>query len=294
MSVLNHQFSVDVAKEVGINSAIIMNHIVFWVDHNKSTGRAYNEGKFWTYATMKAIKSHFPYLTTKQVRTALDRLKEAGYLEVGNFNKSPYDRTAWYTLTPKASITYGLFVERTDEVLEEDLEVTSESLTSAPQGKSSIRYINKDKEEDSNSNSEKIAAEPQDNLSPNNPTPKDTQERKKSSAKRKKERYASDYKSDDPNHQTYKEFIDWVHEECADVVKIGDPPTVSSFNEYLKTTTLAHMKECVYAMDNSKSFAKNNKHWGKTLLNWVRRGYHKPDSPKNYNPNQITRNFKTL
>lgn len=96
-----HCFDVDIAKECGINAAIIYENIKFWVLHNEKSGKNFKEEKYWMYSTQKELSEQFEYLSVKQVRTALEKLEAAGYIIKGNFNRSGYDRTAWYTITEK-------------------------------------------------------------------------------------------------------------------------------------------------------------------------------------------------
>ena len=93
-----HSFSPSVAKEVGINAATILYNIEFWIEKNKANNKHLYDGCYWTYNSVKAFESLFPYLTTKQIRTALDKLESSGYIKTGNYNKSNYDRTKWYSL----------------------------------------------------------------------------------------------------------------------------------------------------------------------------------------------------
>ena len=48
---------------------------------------------------MKKFSEYFPYLTEKQVRTALSMLEKEGVIKTGNYNKVAFDRTKWYTIT---------------------------------------------------------------------------------------------------------------------------------------------------------------------------------------------------
>lgn len=97
-----HYFDTEVAADVGINAAVLYSHIKFWIEHNKKTGKNFKEGKTWTYSTQKELSEQFEYLSVKQVRTALEKLEAAGYIIKGNFNRSGYDRTCWYSLGEKA------------------------------------------------------------------------------------------------------------------------------------------------------------------------------------------------
>ncbi len=104
-----HNFKVSFAsmilpdgKAVGIDNAVFLQDIAYWCDYNKSSGSNYHEGRYWTYSTMDAISERHPYWTKKQVRRIIERCKEIGFLLVGNYNKSSYDRTIWYSVSDEA------------------------------------------------------------------------------------------------------------------------------------------------------------------------------------------------
>lgn len=98
---VKHHFSVSVAVEVGVNAAVVLENIAFWVRANRRAGRHHHDGKHWTYGSTRHFAELFDYLTEKQVRGAMDKLITCGYVETGNFNRSAYDRTRWFTLTEK-------------------------------------------------------------------------------------------------------------------------------------------------------------------------------------------------
>jgi len=95
---MNHQFDIDDARKYGVNSAIILNNIRFWVAKNKANKKHLHEGSYWTYNSIKAFSELFPYLTEKQIRTALGNLESHGIISKGNFNENKYDRSNWYCL----------------------------------------------------------------------------------------------------------------------------------------------------------------------------------------------------
>ena len=97
-----HSLDVEIAKEVGANSALIFNHFLHWITKNKANGDNFYEGRYWTYASNKSLEDLFPYFTTAQIRTAIKNLKDKDLILIGNFNKSSYDRTTWYSLTDYA------------------------------------------------------------------------------------------------------------------------------------------------------------------------------------------------
>ena len=94
-----HSFSVGVACKVGINAAIMVQNIYFWVTKNEANGKSYHDGRYWTYNSVKAFSELFPYMSKGQIDGALKKLEAEGYIVSGNYNQSKYDRTKWYALT---------------------------------------------------------------------------------------------------------------------------------------------------------------------------------------------------
>ena len=97
----DYHFKGSIAKEVGVDGAIMLNHLQYWILHNKAHETNFYDGEYWTYSTRKALCEIFPFWTEKQIRRILDNLIKDGYLKTGNYNKIGYDRTLWYTLTDK-------------------------------------------------------------------------------------------------------------------------------------------------------------------------------------------------
>lgn len=92
-----NSFRTDIANLVGVPAAVIYQNIYFWCEKNKANKKNTHDGKIWTYNSTRAFAEQFSYLTDRQIRTALDKLEEAGLIISGSFNKSSYDRTKWYT-----------------------------------------------------------------------------------------------------------------------------------------------------------------------------------------------------
>ncbi len=93
-----HTFDPEIAVQVGINAAVVYRNLVFWVRHNEANGRNFHEGRYWTYNSLAAFDEQFPYLTAKQIRTALEKLVEAGLILKGNFAEDRFKRANWYAL----------------------------------------------------------------------------------------------------------------------------------------------------------------------------------------------------
>lgn len=94
-----HHFCVEAAEQYGVNCALLLHHIDYWVEYNRKAKKHYHDGLYWTYGSVKKFSEYFPYLTEKQVRTALSMLEKEGVIKTGNYNKVAFDRTKWYTIT---------------------------------------------------------------------------------------------------------------------------------------------------------------------------------------------------
>lgn len=96
---MTHSFDVEIAKVYGVNAAILLNHIVFWVQKNQANRRNFYDGTYWTYNSRSAFAEIFPYMSERQIKTALDKLIDAGIIRTGNYNQDARDRSLWYALT---------------------------------------------------------------------------------------------------------------------------------------------------------------------------------------------------
>lgn len=94
-----HHFNTKIAEIVGVNAAVIFENIHFWIEKNRANEKHYYDGCYWTYNSKKAFIQQFPYFTERQIEYALRKLIDGGYVITGNYNKSAYDRTLWYSIT---------------------------------------------------------------------------------------------------------------------------------------------------------------------------------------------------
>lgn len=87
------------ARELGLNEALVLQQINYWIEINKKSGKNYHDGKYWTYNSIRAWQENdFDYMSFDTVKRTFSKLEKAGYLLVGNYNKDPRDKTKWYTI----------------------------------------------------------------------------------------------------------------------------------------------------------------------------------------------------
>ena len=83
------------AREIGLNEALILQQINYWIEINKKSGKNYHDGKYWTYNSIRAWQENdFDYMSFDTVKRTFSKLEKAGYLLV----KDPRDKTKWYTI----------------------------------------------------------------------------------------------------------------------------------------------------------------------------------------------------
>lgn len=93
-------FDSRIAKEFGVNAAVLFQNIAYWVVRNRSNQREGNlhDGKYWTYNTIQSYIELFPFMTRYSIEKALKDLADRDMIVIGEFNDKPFDRTKWYTL----------------------------------------------------------------------------------------------------------------------------------------------------------------------------------------------------
>lgn len=101
-----HSFDPRIAAKVGVNAAVLYQNIVWWCEKNAANNNNEHDGRHWTYNSVKAWSALFPYMSQKQIRTALDRLEAEGLVLSGIYNKMGKDRTKWYAANVDAILPH--------------------------------------------------------------------------------------------------------------------------------------------------------------------------------------------
>lgn len=110
-------FDVQVAKVVGVEEAILFNHISWWCSKNRENGTEHHlhEGTYWTYLTKRELSEHFGFWSAAQIKRMLSKLLKNEYIRKGSFNRKGYDKTLWYTPTYETSAWIGMSIS-TEEI----------------------------------------------------------------------------------------------------------------------------------------------------------------------------------
>lgn len=111
---MDYSFNSEIAEAVGVDCAVFIHNLYWWIRKNEANGRHYYNGKTWTYNSYEAFTNLFPFWTGKQVRRIIAKLKDDGYIFIDNFNSDKRDRTQWYALSQDVYDIYSGIPKRED------------------------------------------------------------------------------------------------------------------------------------------------------------------------------------
>lgn len=95
------------AAVYGMEEAVFLDAIMFWYRANRGDNRNFYDGRWWTYNSVKAYESIFPWWNAGQIRRIIARCREKGALLAGDYNEDRRDRTAWYSPSDELLAMYG-------------------------------------------------------------------------------------------------------------------------------------------------------------------------------------------
>lgn len=105
---MKHLFDVEIAKSYGIDVAVFLENLSFWIIKNQANKEHFHDGRYWTYNSLDAFTVIFPYLSKKQIRRIIDKSFKEDLIVKGNYNQIGYDRTVWYSLSDKGHALFGM------------------------------------------------------------------------------------------------------------------------------------------------------------------------------------------
>lgn len=91
-------FNVAVAQKYGVDAAIVIQNLYWWISKNQANDKHYHDGRTWTYNSIKAFVKQFPFWSEPKIRRLLKNMEAQGVLHIANYNSNTYDRTQWYAL----------------------------------------------------------------------------------------------------------------------------------------------------------------------------------------------------
>lgn len=96
---MEHYFNTKLAERYGIEEAIIINHLYFWIHTNEANNEMEKNGRTWCYMSAKGMEKYLPYMNSQKIRRILVKLEELGKIHINKFNISAMNQTLWYAFT---------------------------------------------------------------------------------------------------------------------------------------------------------------------------------------------------
>lgn len=104
----------------GLNKAIVLNQLSYWLGINEKAKRNFKDGYFWMYDSYaKWAKRDFPFWSADTVKRAFVALEKDGIVISANYNSFKVDKTKWYRIDYK----------RLQEVIDTVIEYRKEHFT---------------------------------------------------------------------------------------------------------------------------------------------------------------------
>tara|TARA_R110002096_G_scaffold212268_1_gene399646 strand:+ start:318 stop:1088 length:771 start_codon:yes stop_codon:yes gene_type:complete len=101
---MEYSFNTEHAERYGVSEAIVIRNLLYWISKNKANNKNEFDGYTYTYNSVKAFTTLFPFWSERQIGRILKSLEEQNVIKIGNFNKAKYDRTKWYAFVDYNSI----------------------------------------------------------------------------------------------------------------------------------------------------------------------------------------------
>ena len=136
---MDYSFNSQVAQIYGVDGAIFIHNLYWWIVKNEANGRHHYDGRTWTYNSMKAFSDLFPFWTKRQIERISKNLEDRGAIHVGNFNKDGFDRTQWYALDETVYCIYA----NGDTHVTDPLHPCTQTVTPIPDSKPDNKPDNK-------------------------------------------------------------------------------------------------------------------------------------------------------
>jgi len=89
----------ELACLIGLNEAIVLQQLHYWIEKNKATNTNFHDGRYWTYGTVQQYRDRdFRFWSFETVKRTIARLVSQGLIISGNYNKMKLDQTKWYAI----------------------------------------------------------------------------------------------------------------------------------------------------------------------------------------------------
>lgn len=94
------------ACQYGVDEAIFLQTIGYWIEKNHANGVNRVAGRTWTYNSLPALAKMFPFWSTRVLERIIGHLTEAGAVITAEHSRG--SRVKWYALSDDVLCAFGL------------------------------------------------------------------------------------------------------------------------------------------------------------------------------------------
>lgn len=99
---VQYYFDVDDAVTYGVDAAILLSNLRFWVFANKAKERNFKDGRYWTYNSAEALTRLYPFWNRRKIARLLQKLEKDGAINSMQVSQGG-DQTKWYTIAQNST-----------------------------------------------------------------------------------------------------------------------------------------------------------------------------------------------
>lgn len=82
----------------GVDEAVFIGALRFWIAKNEANGKHEHDGRYWTYNSIRAMCRLFPFWSRRQIERIVKNCRDAGLVLTARYSKDPSDTTLFYTV----------------------------------------------------------------------------------------------------------------------------------------------------------------------------------------------------
>lgn len=150
-------FNVEAASAWGVDEAVFVNNLAYWIIKNAANRKNIKDGVVWTYNSREALARMYPFWTPRQIERITRSCVNQGLIQTAQHGKG-LDRTTWYCLTQKALDVLDLAISPNGEMhFAKPGNAFHETVQSnSPNGE--MLYIGQEQSQDENTRENKAAS----------------------------------------------------------------------------------------------------------------------------------------
>ncbi len=114
---ISHGFDTGHAIAYGVDEAIMIRNLQFFITANANRRHNFRQGRYWTYDRIEDFPNHFPYWSVQNVRRIITSLIKQGVIIKGEFNEKWSNRTQWYAFKDQDKFIKNIKVPQTPSPL---------------------------------------------------------------------------------------------------------------------------------------------------------------------------------